>query len=79
MQPAGWQMRLTNILQQDRDAELDCILQGAHVVAVCQLDDAQVMRALHRLDPLVGLVNESPMKQQLLTSGQRSDRFGDVV
>ncbi len=32
---AGKQGGRTDILQQHRDAKLDCILQGAHVVAVC--------------------------------------------
>eukprot|EP00955_Chlamydomonas_euryale_P005025 53594-Chlamydomonas_euryale.AAC.1 len=46
---------LADILQQHRDAKLDGVLERAHVVAVGELDDAQVGRRLHLLHPLVGL------------------------
>lgn len=47
--------KLTNVLQQHRDSKLDSILQGAHVVIVCEFDDAQTIIPLHILDPFVGL------------------------
>ena len=36
-------------------AKLDAVLQGAHKVAVAQLDDVQAVGLLHVLHPLVGL------------------------
>jgi hypothetical protein len=52
-----WSSRviLTNVLQQHRNAKLDCVLQRSHVVPIGELDDPQVAMALHVLDPLVGL------------------------
>ena len=46
---------LSNVLQEDRGAELDAVLQRAHKVRVCEFDDVEVFGLLHVLDPLVGL------------------------
>ena len=46
---------LSNVLQETGVAELEAVLQGAHVVGVRELDDLQLVDLLHVFDPLVGL------------------------
>ena len=46
---------LSNVLQETGVAELEAVLQGAHIVGVGELDDLQLVDLLHVLDPLVGL------------------------
>ncbi|EPY34324.1 hypothetical protein STCU_01646 [Strigomonas culicis] len=44
--------RLLHILQQDGEPQANRVLEGAHVVGIAQLDDAQVVLALHVADPV---------------------------
>ena len=46
---------LVDVLQQHRRAELDAVFQRASEARVGRLDDVQVVRLLHVLDPLVRL------------------------
>ena len=50
-----WIQLLPNVLQQHGGAKLDAVLESADKVAVGELDDVEVARLLHVLDPLVGL------------------------
>lgn len=46
---------LADILQQDRLAELDSVLQNSHVIFLGQSDHVDVIILLHVLHPFVGL------------------------